>query len=57
MAVRVQEEDPLDRHKGTGRNRKKHDRALHSFAKAAKSSGDDSLYVLAVKTSSIMHDS
>ena len=56
MAVQVQEEDPLDRHKGTGRNRKKHDKALHSFAKAAKSSGDDSLYVLAV-ASSIMHDS
>lgn len=40
-----QEEDPLDRHKGSGRNRKKHDKALHSFAKAAKSNGDESLYV------------
>jgi hypothetical protein len=43
---REQQEDPLDRHKGTGRQRKKHDRALHSFAKAAKSAGDAALCVV-----------
>jgi hypothetical protein len=39
----LQDSTELTRHGGTGKRRKKRDRALHAFAKAAKISGDAAL--------------
>jgi hypothetical protein len=39
----LQESEPRNR---TGKGKKKQNRALHAFAKAAKSSGDQALYVV-----------
>jgi len=39
----LQDSPELTRHGGTGKRRKKRDRALHAFAKAAKISGDAAL--------------
>ena len=39
----LQDSPELTRHGGTGKRRKKRDRALHAFAKAAKISGDTAL--------------
>jgi hypothetical protein len=41
----LQDETPANNHRGTGKNRKKKERALHAFVKAAKISGDLALCV------------